>query len=147
MSKDLLEKLKAGAEIKPTQPVIKEINLEPIKAAQPLAELKPVKEKPTVVRGNSSAKKGSAKQEKSSGGLTGFEELYEILKQEKEDFSFNKRLVYIDDDLADVLDLIKKEAKINSNLLASYLLKQFFIENIGLIKALKEKRKGNKFLD
>lgn len=148
MSKDLLEKLKASAtEVKPAEPATKENKPEATGIAQPLAEVKPAKEKPAVVKSNSSAKKGLTKQENSTGGLTGFEELYEILKLEKEDFSFNKRLVYIDDDLADVLDLIKKEAKINSNLLASYLLKQFFIENIGLIKALKEKRKGNKFLD
>ncbi|QNF31345.1 hypothetical protein HUW51_00895 (plasmid) [Adhaeribacter swui] len=144
MSKDLLQKLKASAtEINPVEPVKPEASA----VTQPIAEAKSTKDKPAVAKSNPVAKKGATKPGKPASGLTGFEDLYEILKQEKEDFTFNKRMVYIDDDIADVLDLIKREAKINSNLLASYLLKQFFTENIGLIKALKEKRKGNKFLD
>ncbi len=79
--------------------------------------------------------------------LTGFEEMKEILKSEKAGFTFNRRLVYIDENVGEALDLLRKKAKINSNVLASYLLKQFLLENKELIKSLREAKKGNVFFD
>jgi hypothetical protein len=80
-------------------------------------------------------------------GKDGFDKIRNTLKAEKENFIFNRRLVYIDDNIGEALDLLRKEAKINSNVLASYLLKQFLLENKDLIKALREKKKGNMFFD
>lgn len=148
MSRDLLRKLKDGVAQSEATERVKTVEVaQAEKPAVPVQSLKPEEQKPAPVKNQLAVKKQVARAQHPASGLTGFEELYEILKVEKQDFTFNKRLVYIDDDLADILDLIKKEAKINSNLLASHLLKKFFLENIELIKVLKEKKKGNKFLD
>jgi len=147
MSKDLLKKLKDAATGNGEAEPVK--SAETTEVTMPVVSVEPsekVQELPAPVKSQPASKKRLAQQERPATGLTGFEELYNILKKEKEDFTFNKRTVYIDEDLADILDLIKKEAKINSNLLASHLIKKFFIENLGLIKALKE-NKRNKFLD
>lgn len=148
MSKDLLEQLKNSISGTGAAGTEKKAEINPASQPEPAVVIsKPVKEKLPQAASQAPSKKKVVKEKDQNPELTGFEELYEILKQEKDDFTFNKRLVYIDDDLADILDLIKKEAKINSNLLTSHLLKKFFLANIGLIKALKEKKKGNKFLD
>jgi len=147
MSKELLNKLKAGVAVSTAPELVKPVeNAEPEKPVAPVQSSKSDQELPVAAKKEPAPKKGAAKQKSATSGLTGLEELYEILKEEKQDFTFNKRLVYIDDDLADILDLLKKEAKINSNLLTSHLLKNFCLENIELIKALKEKKKSNKFL-
>jgi hypothetical protein len=148
MSKDLLKKLKAGAAGNGEAESIKATEAPPVVTpVEPVEPSNDVHELPAAVKIQPVPKKRVAQQGRQVSGLTGFEELYNILKEEKQDFTFNKRTVYIDDDLADVLDLIKKEAKINSNLLASHLIKNFLLENIELIKALKKKQRGNKFLD
>jgi len=148
MSKELLEQIKNSARgSESAEPEKKEENNTASQPKGPVENSKPVKEKVPPATNQALPKKKVGKEKDLNTELTGFEELYEILKQEKEDFTFNKRVVYIDDDLADILELLKKEAKINSNLLASHLLKKFFQENIGFIKVLKERKRGNKFLD
>ena len=147
MSKELLNKLKAGVAIGAAPEVVKPVeNTDPEKPVAPVQDSKSDQELPVPAKKEAIPKKRVVRQESAAPDLTGLEELYEILKEEKQDFTFNKRLVYIDDDLADILDLLKKEAKINSNLLTSHLLKNFCLKNIELIKALKEKKKSNKFL-
>jgi len=84
---------------------------------------------------------------KAAASRDGFDKIRNTLKAEKENFVFNRRLVYVDDNIGEALDLLRREAKINSNLLTSYLLKQFLLENKDLIKALKKNKKGNTFFD
>lgn len=85
-----------------------------------------------------------------TSGLTqfaNFEELYNTLKSEKDSFSFdNKKIVYVDGDIGDILDLLKKNGKININTFVSYLLQQFILNHKGIVQELREK-KENRFLD
>ncbi|WP_181308830.1 hypothetical protein [Rufibacter sp. XAAS-G3-1] len=106
---------------------------EPAQPAQEVTKAKPTRKKQATEHGTVDE-------------FPSFTELHKILKSEKEFFTFNKRTVYIDDDIADVLDLLRKKEKINSNLLTSFLLQQFFIKNKGLIQELRD-RKENRFLD
>ncbi len=133
MSRDLLNKIRGAIDNNQAPEEVK-----PVESQQPVADSKPTKE-PTV--------RAVPKKKPAGKQLNGFEELQQTLKAEKEGFTFNRRLVYIDDNIGEALDLLRKKAKINSNVLASYLLKQFLLENKELIKGLKEKDKGNMFLD
>jgi hypothetical protein len=140
MSKELLNKIRGAIDNnespKTEKPV--ETPVPPVENPKPVSKnITPAKVQP--------APKKAAKQ--SGPNSTGFEQLQEILKAEKEGFTFNRRIVYIDDNIGEALDILRKKAKINSNVLASYLLKQFLLENKDLIKGLKEKKQDNIFLD
>lgn len=85
-----------------------------------------------------------------TNGLTqfaNFEELYNTINSEKDSFSFdNKKIVYVDGDIGDILDLLKKNGKINISTFVSYLLQQFILDHKGIVQELREK-KENRFLD
>ena len=76
----------------------------------------------------------------------GFGLLAKELEAAREILEFDRKIVYIDDDTAEVLDLLRKKAKVKSNLLVSALLHEFFSKYKDLIQELKEKR-SNKLLD
>ena len=76
----------------------------------------------------------------------GFVQLSRALEAARGDFDFERRIVYIDDESAEVLDLLRKKAKIKSNLLVSYLLHEFLAKHKDLIREYVEKR-GNKLID
>lgn len=76
----------------------------------------------------------------------GWQGLAEKLKEVREQFSFEDgRIVYVDDDVAGVLELLRKKGKIKTNLLISYLLQSFIEKNKEKIQQLEEKKR-NKFL-
>ncbi|GAB3832307.1 hypothetical protein [Pontibacter rugosus] len=76
----------------------------------------------------------------------GFRQLYRVLEEAKADMDFDRRAVYIDDESAEVLDLLRKKAKIKSSHLVSFLLHEFFSRHKGLIQELVEKR-SNRLID
>lgn len=76
----------------------------------------------------------------------GFPQLIKLLEDIKEDMDFGRNAVYIDEETAEVLDLLRKKAKIKSNLLVSCLLHAFFQKHKELIQELLEKR-SNRLLD
>lgn len=76
----------------------------------------------------------------------GFVQLFKALEAARKEMDIEKKAVYIDEESAEVLDLLKKKARIKSNVLVSYLLQEFFIKHRDLIQELVEKR-SNKFLD
>ncbi|PRY09043.1 hypothetical protein CLV24_11994 [Pontibacter ummariensis] len=78
--------------------------------------------------------------------LGGFTQLYETLERARGEMGFDRRIVYIDSESAEVLDLLRRKAKIKSNLLVSCLLHEFFSKHKELIQELVEKR-NNKLLD
>lgn len=137
MSKELLNKIRGAIDNNDSPEATKPVETPVDNPKQVSKNTPPAKVQPTL--------KKVAKQAVPNG--TGFEQLQEILKAEKEGFTFNRRLVYIDDNIGEALDLLRKKAKINSNVLASYLLKQFLLENKDLIKGLKESKRDNMFLD
>lgn len=76
----------------------------------------------------------------------GFIQLFRVLEAAREDLDFGRNAVYIDEETAEVLDLLRKKFKIKSNLLVSYLLHEFFRKHKGLMQDLVEKR-SNKLLE
>lgn len=76
----------------------------------------------------------------------GFEQLFKVLEDARKEMEIEKKAVYVDEESAEVLDLLKKKAKIKSNVLVSYLLQEFFSKHKALIQELVEKR-SNRFLD
>lgn len=68
------------------------------------------------------------------------------LEAARETLEFDRKIVYIDEETAEVLDLLRKKAKVKSNLLVSALLHEFFSRYKDLIQELNEK-KSNKLLD
>lgn len=76
----------------------------------------------------------------------GFVQLFRELEAAREGLNLGRKIVYIDDDTAEVLDLLRKKAKIKSNLLVSCLLQELIIKHRDLIQELVEKR-ANKLLE
>ncbi|MFD3002665.1 hypothetical protein ACFS7Z_20005 [Pontibacter toksunensis] len=76
----------------------------------------------------------------------GFMQLFKVLEAARKEMEIDKKAVYVDEESAEVLDLLKKKAKIKSNALVSYLLQEFFSKHKALIQELVEKR-SNKFID
>ena len=76
----------------------------------------------------------------------GFPQLFKVLEAARGDLDFGRNAVYIDEETAEVLDLLRKKFKIKSNLLVSYLLHEFFRKHKGLMQDLVEKR-SNKLLE
>ncbi|RDV11883.1 hypothetical protein DXT99_23550 [Pontibacter diazotrophicus] len=76
----------------------------------------------------------------------GFMQLFKVLEAARKDMEIERKAVYVDEESAEVLDLLKKKAKIKSNVLVSYLLQEFFSKHKELIQELVEKR-SNKLLD
>ncbi|WP_162056023.1 hypothetical protein [Pontibacter pamirensis] len=76
----------------------------------------------------------------------GFEQLVKVLEAARKEMEIDKKAVYVDEESAEVLELLKKKAKIKSNVLVSYLLQEFFSKHKELIQELAEKR-SNKLLD
>lgn len=76
----------------------------------------------------------------------GFVQLFKELEAARETLDLGRKVVYIDDDTAEVLDLLRKKAKIKSNLLVSCLLHEFFSRHKEFIQELVEKR-ANKLLE
>jgi len=148
MSKDLLNKIRGAIDNNEApEPVKPNENKEATAPIAPVENPKAAKESRTPASPKPAPKKQVAEQPAPGSSLTSFEELQNILKAEKEGFNFNRRLVYVDDNIGEALDLLRKEAKINSNVLTSYLLKQFLLQNKELIKALREKKRDNIFFD
>lgn len=159
MSKELLKTLKesisGSTEAAPASPAEEkpaDVPVQPVKRPDPVApagEKAAAKtRKPAAPKAAPAVSKGDTKKTiagQKPQGISGIEELYELLKEEKQDFTFGRRIVYVDDEIGEVLDFLRKKAKINSNALTSYLLKQFFLENRQLLQELKD-RKENKFL-
>lgn len=146
MSKEFLNKVRAAIDSdkspeseKSTDNIQKEGLIENIKPAPEKSE--------KVASPKVKSKEKDAEPRLQNQSLMGFEDLQNILKEEKKGFSFNRRLVYIDDNIGEALDLLRKKAKINSNVLTSYLLKQFLLQNKELIKNLKGKKEDNIFFD
>ena len=76
----------------------------------------------------------------------GFDQLYKLLDTAKRDMDFARSAVYIDDESAEVLELLRKKAKIKSSLLVSCLLHEFFTQHKDQIRQLLEKR-NNSLID
>ncbi|KAA5539136.1 hypothetical protein [Adhaeribacter rhizoryzae] len=143
MSKDLLNKIRGALENNEAPDVVTPADDKA--AVQPVAITKPTPASRSADKAKATSKKKLTGQQ--APGFSSLAELQQLLKAEKEGFSFNRRLVYIDDNIGEALDLLRKEAKINSNVLASYLLKQFLLQHKELIKVLREKKRDNLFFD
>jgi hypothetical protein len=76
----------------------------------------------------------------------GFMQLFKVLEAARKEMEIDRKAVYIDEESAEVLELLKKKAKIKANVLVSYLLQEFFSRHKELIQELVEKR-SNKLLD
>ncbi|GAA4431460.1 hypothetical protein GCM10023188_19020 [Pontibacter saemangeumensis] len=76
----------------------------------------------------------------------GFVLLFKVLEAARKEMEIDKKAVYVDEESAEVLELLKKKAKIKSNVLVSYLLQEFFSKHKELIQELVEKR-SNRLLD
>lgn len=76
----------------------------------------------------------------------GFPEVHRALDSAKADMVFERRTVYIDNESAEVLDLLRKKAKIKSSLLVSFLLRKFFSKHKDSIRQLID-IKSNSLLD
>jgi hypothetical protein len=66
----------------------------------------------------------------------GFVRLYKVLEAARKEMEMDRKAVYVDEESAEVLDLLKKKAKIKSNVLVSYLLQEFFSRHKALIQEL-----------
>jgi hypothetical protein len=75
----------------------------------------------------------------------GFERLCKVLEAARKEMEMDRKAVYVDEESAEVLELLKKKAKIKTNVLVSYLLQEFFSRHKALLLELIEKR-NNKFL-
>ncbi|WP_276499886.1 hypothetical protein [Pontibacter litorisediminis] len=76
----------------------------------------------------------------------GFPEVHQALESAKAEMVFERRSVYIDNESAEVLDLLRKKAKIKSSLLVSFLLREFFSKHKDSIRQLID-IKSNSLLD
>ncbi|MHA6250058.1 hypothetical protein ACXYMU_19150 [Pontibacter sp. CAU 1760] len=76
----------------------------------------------------------------------GFTQLFKVLEAARKEMEIDRKAVYVDEESAEVLDLLKKKAKIKSNVLVSFLLQEFFSKHKELIQELVEKR-SNRLLD
>lgn len=116
-----------------------------VPAEQPQDLNKPDAVKPSSDKQKPSSRKKVGEQVSQLSGLN-LEELKEILKEERKNFNISSSIVYVDSDIAEVLERFKKKAKINASTLVSWVLKNYLMENKHLLEELKE-QKGNKFLD
>ena len=76
----------------------------------------------------------------------GFVQLFRELEAVRETLELDRKIVYIDDESAEVLELLRRKAKIKSSLLVSCLLHEFFRKHKDVIHELIEK-KSNKLLE
>lgn len=74
-----------------------------------------------------------------------FSELLDRVEIEGEKYSIGKRQIYVDENIHEVFQHIKKNGKVNISKLASYLLEQFIIEHVDEITNL-QKEKKNRYL-
>ena len=96
------------------------------------------------IKGNQGSQKTQTIDEVLAEG--GFVQLFKALEAAREGLELDRRIVYIDDESAEVLELLRKKAKIKSSLLVSCLLQEFFQKHKEHIHDLIEKR-NNKLLD
>ncbi|PRY13748.1 hypothetical protein CLV24_105118 [Pontibacter ummariensis] len=121
----------------------------PSAAVEPVRGLPPVKEE-RAARPEPGKMKVAGKREVPDIDRTlelgGFPHLLKVLEAAREELDFGRNAVYIDEETAEVLDLIRKKFKIRSNLLVSCLLREFFQKHKDLMQELIDKR-SNKLLE
>jgi hypothetical protein len=126
-----IEETKPKSEVQEPE---KKVTPEPEKAVTSEKEKEIVQEKPKQ------QKKEAPKPKKES-----FSELLDRVELEGEKYSIGKRQIYVDENIHEVFQYIKKNGKVNISKLASYLLEQFIIDHMDEIANL-QKEKKNRYL-